>query len=137
MSRTNPIFSFITFTFLLSAILIAAPAQTVHAASITVNSSCSLSNAIRAANTDAARGGCPAGSDADTITLTGNITMTAAHPQITSNITIQGGGYSISGDNKYRIFAVEDTGNLTVNNLTMTQGDAEPGGARSGIRSAG
>ena len=75
MSRTNPIVSFITFTFLLSAILIAAPAQ------------------------------------------------------ITSNITIQGGGYSISGDNKYRIFAVEDTGNLTVNNLTMTKGYAGSGGA--------
>ena len=40
---------------------------------------------------------------------------------ITSHITIEGNGYTISGDNKFRIFDV-DGGMLTVKNLTMTEG---------------
>ena len=132
MSRTKPVFSFITFTILLSAIFLVAPVPAVYAASITVNSSCSLANAIKAANSNAARGGCPAGSGADTITLTTNITMTAKHPNINSNITIEGGGYTISGDLEYQIFHVGGSGNLTVNNLTMTKGSAHLGGAIGG-----
>ena len=39
------------------------------AATIPVNASCTLINAITAANTDTATGGCPAGNGADTIVL--------------------------------------------------------------------
>src|SRR5262245_37053369 len=78
----------------------APPAQ---AASITVNGTCSLIDAITAANTDTATGGCSAGSGADTITLPGGtITLTSINngsggtanglPQITSTITIDGNG---------------------------------------------
>ena len=123
MSRTNPVISFITFTILLSAIFLVAPVPAVYAASITVNSSCSLSDAITAANTDTATGGCPAGSGADTITLTGNITMTAANPYIYSNITIQGGGYTISGNHAYRILDIF-SGTITINNVALTKGSA-------------
>src|SRR6185503_709192 len=80
------------------------PAQ---AASITVNGSCSLINAITAANTDTATGGCAAGSGADTISLPGGtITLTSVNnfaspynpnglPRITSAITIAGNGTTI------------------------------------------
>ena len=47
----------------------------VQAADIEVGASCSLADAITAANTDAAVGGCPAGDGADTISLSGNITL--------------------------------------------------------------
>ena len=51
-------------------IVFVRPSPEVHAASITVNASCSLSDAITAANTDTATGGCAAGNGAlDTISL--------------------------------------------------------------------
>ena len=52
---------------------------------------CHLVDAISAANTDMARGDCPTGSGADTITLTGNVTLAASIPDITSEISIAGG----------------------------------------------
>ena len=58
---------------------------------------CSLAGMITAANTDRASGECPAGSGADTITLAGDIVLSQALPAITSDITIDGAGYSISG----------------------------------------
>ena len=61
-----------------------------QAANITVNSTCSLADAITAANTDTATGGCQAGSGDDTITLTGNITLGAELPEIASTITVEG-----------------------------------------------
>ena len=46
------------------------------AATIPVGGSCTLVNAITAANTDTATGGCPAGSGADTIVLPAGSTQT-------------------------------------------------------------
>ncbi|MCY4537234.1 MAG: hypothetical protein OXE52_03290 [Chloroflexi bacterium] len=99
-------------------------AQTVYANDITVFASCSLADAIRAANTDSAVGTCPAGNGADTIRLTRNITLDAELPQITSEITIEGGGYTISGDSAYRIFYIGNDGTLSLNNTTVTNGKA-------------
>ena len=42
-------------------LILAAPTLRVRGASITVNAACSLPNAIIAANTDTAAGGCTAG----------------------------------------------------------------------------
>ena len=89
---------------------------------IEVNSTCSLADAITAANTDTATGGCPAGSGADTIELTENVTLTALLPQITSEITLEGGGFTIDGDGQYRIFNVGSGGDFTVNNAALING---------------
>ncbi|MDE2820347.1 MAG: hypothetical protein OXI40_11510 [Chloroflexota bacterium] len=99
-----------------------------QAADIELNHTCSIADAITAANTDTDTVGCPPGDGADTIRLTGNITLTAALPHITSDITIEGEEFTISGNNRFRIFAV-NSGSLTVNNLTMTKGFADWGGA--------
>ena len=101
----------------------------VHAASITVdksanedaNGTCSLADAIAAANTDTATNGCTAGSGADTITLGVNITLDDWLPDITSDITIEGADYDIDGNGEYQIFYV-DGGDLTINNITLTGG---------------
>ena len=76
------------------------------AATITVDSTCSLEDAITAANTDTATGGCSAGSGADTIRLTEHIVLDAALPSISSTITIEGAGsrYAIDGVDTYQIF---------------------------------
>ena len=82
---------------------------------------CTLSDRIKSANTNTAVGNCPAGTSHDIITFTEDITLSEALPPITGTITIEGGGHTISGDNKYRIFEV-NRGNLTINNLTLTKG---------------
>ena len=82
---------------------------------------CTLSDRIKSANSNTAVGNCPAGTSHDIITFTDDITLSEALPPITGTITIEGGGHTISGDNKYRIFEV-NRGNLTINNLTLTKG---------------
>ena len=120
LSSTSPISILLSLLFL--TCLLFSPTNKIHAASITVNATCSLSDAITSANTDTATGGCVAGSGADTITLTGNITLSATLPNITSQITIAGASHSISGADRYRIFYVERNGDFTVNNLTLMNG---------------
>ena len=83
---------------------------------------CPLALRIVAANTDAPAGGCPAGSGHDVIILSGDITLSAPLPQITSDITILGDGYTISGGGRFRIFNVI-AGKMTINNLTMVEGN--------------
>jgi hypothetical protein len=102
---------------------------------------CLLIDAINAANSDAASGSCPAGSGADTITLLQNVTLTAVDnanynfdganglPQITSAITIEGAGYTLSRAAEappFRFFYVTADGILTLNDLTLHNGDATP-----------
>src|SRR5918996_450534 len=50
-----------------------SPTTTADEFDVVPNASCSLREAIRAANTDAAFGGCPAGSGSDRIELTGGV----------------------------------------------------------------
>ena len=99
-------------------------ASSVHAADIAVDADCSLTDAIIAANRDQPEGNCPAGRGADTIILSQDITLDDSLPKITSDITIEGNGYTISGNNRYRIFYNEG-GALTIKDLTMTKGDVE------------
>ncbi len=89
---------------------------------------CPLPDQIIAANSDRAVGNCPAGNGADTIHLIRDFTLSAKLPPITSEITIEGNGYRISGDNRFGIFDV-DGGALTIRNLTLTEGRGAKGGA--------
>ena len=104
---------------MLATVVLFVPAVSVHevqAASITVdksadedvNGTCSLADAITAANTDTATNGCTAGSGADTITLCVNITLDDYLPDITSEITIEGANYDIDGNDEYQIFYVDE-----------------------------
>ena len=119
---------------LLASLFLLLPLAQVFAADITVSSTCSLANAITAANSDTATGGCSAGSGADVITLTGDVTLSADLPEINSTFTIQGAGHTITGS-RYEVFEVvadsAGIGHLTLNNLTVTDGDnrTQNGGA--------
>lgn len=119
--------SFKTHLLLLSA-LPALSAGAVQAVTITVDAegACSLSDAITAANTDIAAGGCPAGSGADSIIAEKNVSLTtviteteiieASLPEITSIVTIEGSGHFVSGDVALKIAS---SGNLRLNNTTI------------------
>ncbi|MGQ0591440.1 MAG: choice-of-anchor Q domain-containing protein [Gammaproteobacteria bacterium] len=110
---------------------------------------CTLVDAITAANTDAPVGGCPAGSGADTIAVPpGSPTLTAVNnstygpsglPVVTSEITINA-FVTITRDSsapQFRILAVGATGNLTLENTTVTGGVAGFFGEGGGIRNEG
>jgi len=109
------------FTALWTALLLTPAA---YAADITLSSSCTLADAIIAANNDRAEADCPAGRGADAIALTRDITLDGGLPKITSDIAIEGNGYTISGGNRWRIF-YNDGGALTIHDLTMTKGYVE------------
>lgn len=113
------------------AMLLWSMALPLQAESLTLSAQCSLAEAIAAANTDSAVGACPSGSGEDTIRLTDDIILSAALPTIVSQVTIDGDGHSVSGDEAHRIFDVNG-GKLTVLNVTLAKGkapDGENGGA--------
>lgn len=115
-------FLFLVFTLLFASALLSAAAD---------ERVCTLPDRIKSANTDTAVRNCPAGTSHDIITITEDITLSEPLPPITGAITIQGGGHTISGDEKYRIFDVNG-GQLTIKHLTLTKGsapEAEYGGA--------
>ncbi len=80
---------------------------------------------------------------ADTLGLDADITLSAALPQITTEITLEGGGFFVSGADTYRVFEVTSTGNFTVNQIIVQNGyaigndSAANSGNGAGIRNAG
>ena len=96
----------------------------VHAADISVNEECNLADAITAANKDEAVGGCVAGNSADVITLSADVMLSAELPRVTTEISIEGGAHSISGGGAFRLFFVEASGTLTIERLTLLDGNA-------------
>ena len=124
------------------ALLLALGQEPVLAATITVSGGCSLINAIRAANTDTATGGCPKGNGADTIRLPAGSTQSLTTvnnstfgptglPVISSVITIEGNDSTIrrvsSDPDLFRILAINGTGNLTLKDTTISGGVASGG----------
>ena len=97
-------------------------AFSASAANFNANNSSDLANAInRAAN-------------GDTITFTSNITLGSNLPAVTKNITIEGNGGTLSGQNLYRGFIVGDPFNpskptVAINNLTIVNALAMGGKA--------
>lgn len=85
---------------------------------------CTLADRIRSANTNTAVGFCPAGTSHDIITITEDIVLAEPLPPITGTITIEGGGHTISGANKFSIFVVNG-GRFAINNLKLAQGASE------------
>ena len=97
---------------------------------------CTLPDQIVAANTDAPFGSCPAGNGADTIFLVRDFTLTERLPAITSEITIRGNGFTISGDKKYRIIHV-DGGELAIDDVTLTNGRTKGDGGAILVQNGG
>jgi len=111
-------------------------AGVAHAATITVNeTTCTLIDAIRSANANAAVGGCVSGAAGlDTIELAADVTLTASYadyqgetglPAVSSQIVINGNGRTIARDggaDPFRLFFVDSSGDLTFNNVSLTGG---------------
>ncbi|HSW11377.1 MAG TPA: choice-of-anchor Q domain-containing protein [Solimonas sp.] len=109
-----------------------------------VNGNCSIVEAVRAANNNAAVDGCAAGSGADVIVLpaSGSFSFDGsklfglgsqnALPEVSSNITLQGNGSTLarssSASADFRIASVTGSGKLTVQDTTITGGRSEGSG---------
>lgn len=118
-----------------------------------IDGQCSLVEAIVNANHDAAtHADCPAGSGPDTIELpAGTYTLTLVNnvnsggnglPQVTSAITINGHGSTITrstaaGTPEFRIANVVPGGDLTLNDLTISNGLLTTSSPAGGLRSWG
>ena len=105
--------------------------SSAQAATIIVDeSTCTLADAITAVNNDADEGGC-VGSEAygdDTIILEANVSLAAPLPDITSTVSIEGGGHTIDGNNDEAVGAVlriTAGGDLTLNKTIVTGGKNE------------
>lgn len=132
-----------------AALALALANSPIQAASFNANDAATLIAAINAANDEGTNPG------ADTITLTDDITLTVAYnqvgygsnglPAITSDITIEGGDFTITamndpinlqttevtasgGSGSFRIFEVAPSGDLTLNQVTLTGGSELGGG---------
>jgi hypothetical protein len=116
------------------------------AATIIVDeTTCTLVDAVDAANTDSTVGGCTAGSGADTIELTTNVTLSEANncvqhnpnypscnglPVLDSDITVAGGGFTIQrSDGFFRFFEILESATLTLTDVTLFNGVSDTGGA--------
>ena len=102
---------------------------------VSSDSACTLADAIRAANKNAASGGCDAGGEIDVIRVTGDITLTSQLPTIRSNMTIISDDPSvkrtISGDFNWRIFNIDNGPHVTIRSLQLINGrnSGQRGGA--------
>jgi len=92
---------------------------------------CSLADAIKAANTNSPQGNCPGGSTStntvDTIELKVNVSLTSALPQIASDMVIDGKGHEVIGNGSFRIFYVGDDIKVGLTNMTISGGKADEG----------
>lgn len=147
--RLNPLAA------VLAAGLFALPSVRVLAATINVGvGGCTLADAITAANTDRAQGGCRAGRDADTLVLPSSSTQTLTRvnndedtganglPVVRSRITIQGNGSTIRrrpDAAPFRILSVSTSGNLSLQRTTISGGllSGEDRYEGAGIRNEG
>ncbi len=107
--------------------------QSTQAADIAVDAggTCTLAEAITSANNDNAVGnGCVDGSGADTITLQTDVSLTASLPDVTTTITIEGGGHTVDGNNDLAVGSVfrNAGGSLTINNATVSGGNSPTSG---------
>ena len=122
----------VAVALLFAMLLTLAAARPAAAATIVVDGvTCTLADAITAANTDAATGGCPAGSGADTLDLVADITLTSRLPAIVSEVTLQGNGHTIQRSPAapaFRILEIDWYGNATIDGVTITGGDDDDGG---------
>lgn len=108
-----------TLTILLTVLIFSLqPPGAAHAASFTAGAFAELVTAINTANGNG---------EADDITLTADIVLTSALPNIASDITINGAGFMLDGNNSFRVLNITG-GTVILNNITITNGSATNGG---------
>ena len=137
-------FALTVFAALLFVLLPGAANAGTPVATITVNTTgdttggpdCSLRDAITAANTDQATGGCTAGSGADTInfSVNGQINLGSTLPGVASELTIDGSGQNVvvNGQVAEGVLVVGAGASLAVDGFAIVNGGGGANGRGSG-----
>ena len=137
--HTGPLWT-LALILMLSALL--APRSEAATISVDQGGTCTLPDAIQAASSDTAVGGCPKGSGPDIIELETDVTLTSDLPFVQSAdpanpsqsaLIINGNGHTIDGDNAFRGLT-NYLAELTVNDCTITKCY---GGQGSGLTNGG
>jgi len=108
-----------------------------RANTITVDGTCTLADAITAANTDAPTGNCSAGSGKDTLEISANMQV-AELPALLTDMDIVGVAAAIptvSGDDSHRLFFIGNEASspaVLVQNVVLKGGIADGGPATGG-----
>ncbi len=131
--------------FILIALVLLAAALPAYAATINVDATCTLAQAINEANgATSGTGSCEAGTDgsgtagADTINIAANITLTADLPAVTSSITFNGNNKTINGGESHRAFVINTAGiAVTINNLTLAENQSPSNSSGGAINYSG
>ena len=113
----------LTLSLLLTAGMLSAPLQ-ANAANFNVANEGQLQNAINSA------------ANGDTITFTANITLSSNLPMVTKNVTVNGGNFSLSGNNQYRGLYVQ-SGSVAINDLKIDSAKAQGGKGGTGDAGSG
>ena len=103
-----------------------------QAAAIQVDGvTCTLAEAITAANTATFVNGCLVSGTAayHTIDLDSDVTLAASLPEVTSQIILNGNNHFIDGDNAVPLFAVGTAGDLTIHDAILQNGYIDGNGA--------
>lgn len=99
--------------------LLALSASPVAAADIALDYTCTLKDAIKAANKDKGESKCEAGSGADTIIFTrDDRPRSGEQPSITEDLVIIGGNHRIDADNNDPVFKVK-AAHLTIRDIKI------------------
>ncbi|MGE0095181.1 MAG: autotransporter domain-containing protein [Alphaproteobacteria bacterium] len=96
-------------------------------AQVNVSTESELRTAIFNANT---------GAGSTTINITGNILLTQSLPMISSNVTVNGGGFTINAASIGRVFFVE-SGTVSISNVTVNNALAQGGNGGDGAQHGG
>ena len=126
---------FLAKLIILAGIFLLLPLAQASAATITVGATCTFKQAWDSAFDDSAPtgSGCTAGSGADTIELTGDVTMVGKIWESGGGtLTINGNGHALRGDGSFAFFGLWGAPTITFNNITFTGaagGDRESGAA--------
>ncbi len=132
---------FILKLILIATLLLLLPALPAFAATINVDSGCTLAQAINEANGAAKPEGvtCEEGNDTsgstDTIVIpsnfagTGKITLSSPLPTLTSHIIINGNSNVLSGGDSTHLFVTGSGAHVTLRRLSLRQGHSDDGAA--------
>jgi hypothetical protein len=120
-------------------VALAAPSAGIAATIVVDGVTCTLNDAIVAANTDSIVGGsaCIAGSGDDSIQILSNTNLTGELPAVISNIAFVGAGSgpTVTGDGAHRLFFVGSASSaptVSFSNLSLNGGVAHGGNGTGG-----
>jgi autotransporter-associated beta strand protein len=127
---SRPDMSLLRETFLSTSALRLMPIALVAAGALATAGPAGAAN-FNVANDAQLRSAIASAANGDTITFTANITLSSNLPQVQRHLVIDGGNFTLSGNNQYRGLVVQ-SGSVIISNLTIANAKAQGGNGGTG-----